>query len=117
PKRQFVLHVVDAEGSVQTFRIGPHTPTMKAEDVHLVHRLWLELTKEPGLDKIHHSDLVTLALTRLARDYTGRDRDEVLRTLRKGKDGTDGQNGGKGKDGTDRKSGGGTPPTPPVVGP
>ncbi|HZQ91723.1 MAG TPA: APC family permease [Terriglobales bacterium] len=81
PKRQFVFHVVSPDGSVKTYRIGPHTPTMKSEDVHLVHRLWLDLTRLRGLEKMHHSDIVTLALTRFARDYAGRDRDEILRTL------------------------------------
>ncbi|HWR16375.1 MAG TPA: APC family permease [Terriglobales bacterium] len=82
PKRQFVLQVVRPDISVDTFRIGPHAPTMKSEDVHLVHRLWLSITKERGMDRVHHSDVVTLALTRFARDYTGRDRDDILRELK-----------------------------------
>ncbi len=81
PKRQFVLQVVRPDLTVDTFRIGPHAPTMKSEDVHLVHRLWLNITKEGGLDNVHHSDVVTLALTRFARDYAGRDRADILREL------------------------------------
>jgi hypothetical protein len=54
---------------------------MKTEDVHLVHRLWLRMRRE--IDDLHHSDLVTLSLTRLARDY-GRDPEEILRALKKG---------------------------------
>jgi Amino acid permease len=84
PKRQFVLQVVRPDLSVDTFRIGPHAPTMKSEDVHLVHRLWLNITKETGMDKVHHSDVVTLALTRFARDYAGRDRADIVRELRRG---------------------------------
>ncbi len=83
PKRQFVLQVVRPDMKVDTFRIGPHTPTMKTEDVHLVHRLWLNITREPGLDNLHHHDILTEALTRFARDYSGRDRDEILKQLRK----------------------------------
>ena len=49
PKRQFVLQVVHPDGHLETFRIGPHTPTMKDEDVLLLHRLWLSITREPGL--------------------------------------------------------------------
>jgi hypothetical protein len=55
---------------------------MKSEDVHLVHRLWLNITKELGMDKLHHSDIVTVALTRFARDYAGRDHREILRELK-----------------------------------
>jgi len=84
PKRQFVLQVVRPDLTVDTFRIGPHAPTMKSEDVHLVHRLWLNITKEAGMDRVHHSDVVTLALTRFARDYAGRDRTEILRELKRG---------------------------------
>lgn len=83
PKRQIVFQVVHPDHRVETFRIGPHTPTMKTEDVHLVHRLWLRLRKHPGMEDLHHSDLVTLSLTRLASDY-GRDPEDIVRALRKG---------------------------------
>jgi amino acid transporter len=83
PKRQFVFQVVRPDKSVETYRIGPHTPTMKTEDVHLVHKIWLDIKKFPGTEDIHHSDIVTLALTRLARDYN-LDKDDVLKNLKKG---------------------------------
>lgn len=83
PKRQFVFNVVRADSTVESYRIGPHTPTMKTEDVHLVHRIWLDIKKIPGTEDIHHSDIVTLALTRLSRDYT-LDKDDVLKNLKKG---------------------------------
>jgi len=83
PKRQFVLQIVHPDMQVDTFRIGPHTPSMKTEDVHLVHRLWLNITREQGLDRLHHHDILTEALTRFARDYAGRDRDDILKELRK----------------------------------
>jgi amino acid transporter len=83
PKRQFVLQIVHPDAKVDTFHIGPHTPSMKTEDIHLVHRLWLNITRERGLDKIHHNDILTEALTRFARDYAGRDRDEILGELRR----------------------------------
>ena len=83
PKRQFVFNVVRADSTVESYRIGPHTPTMKTEDVHLVHRIWLDIKKIPGTEDIHHSDIVTLALTRLSRDYN-LDKDDVLKNLKKG---------------------------------
>jgi amino acid transporter len=83
PRRQFVFQVVYPDMQVETFRIGPHTPTMKAEDIHLVHRLWLNITREPGLENLHHHDILTEALTRFAREYAGRDCQEILRDLRK----------------------------------
>ncbi len=84
PRRQFVLQIVYPDSkTVDTFRIGPHTPTMKTEDVHLVHRLWLNITQEPGLDKVHHHDILTEALTRFSREYHGTDRDQILKDLRR----------------------------------
>jgi amino acid transporter len=83
PKRQFVLQVVRPTFEVETYRIGPHTPDLKTEDIHLVHRLWLNITREHGLEKLHHSDIVSAALSRFARDYAGRDREEILNVLKK----------------------------------
>jgi len=83
PKRQFVFNVVRPDSTVETYRIGPHTPTMKTEDVHLVHKIWLDIKKIQGTEDIHHSDIVTLALTRLSRDYS-LDKEDVLKNLKKG---------------------------------
>jgi hypothetical protein len=83
PKRQFVFNVVRPDYTVETYRIGPHTPTMKTEDVHLVHKIWLDIKKFQGTEDIHHSDIVTLALTRLSRDYNV-DKEDVLKNLKKG---------------------------------
>jgi len=69
PKRQFVLQIVHPDGKVDSFRIGPHTPTMMNEDVLLLHRLWLNITREPGLENVHHHEILTEALTRFAHDY------------------------------------------------
>jgi amino acid transporter len=106
PKRQFILQIVHPDFKVDTFTIGPHTPSLKTEDVHLVHRLWLNITREPGMDKLHHHDILTEALTRFAREYAGRDRQEILKELRKA----------SGQTVVTRPIGGegGRPPQPPV---
>src|ERR1700675_617005 len=81
PKKQFVLQIVQPGGIVDTFRIGPHTPTMKNEDIALLHRLWLNITREPGLENVHHHDILTQALTRFAHDYGARDHDNIVKEL------------------------------------
>src|ERR1700730_8385514 len=83
PKRQFIFQVVRPDLSVETVDIRPHTPSLKTEDVHLVHRLWLNITHEEGLETLHHHDILTEALTRFAREYAGHDRQDILRKLRK----------------------------------
>jgi len=83
PKRQFVLQIVHPDGKLDSFRIGPHTPTMMNEDVLLLHRLWLNITREPGLENVHHHEILTEALTRFAHDYAARDRQEIIKELRR----------------------------------
>ncbi len=83
PKRQFVLQIIKPDGIVDSFRIGPHTPSMKNEDVVLLHRLWLNVTREPGLENIHHHDILTEALTRFARDFAAHDHEHIVKELRR----------------------------------
>jgi amino acid transporter len=122
PKRQIVFQVVRPDSTVETYRIGPHTPTMRTEDVHLVHKIWLDIKKIQGTEDIHHSDIITLALTRLSRDYS-LDKDDVLKNLKKGVRGTppttatfvrepDTEDTQKRTDGPRREQ-----PMPPVTGP
>jgi amino acid transporter len=83
PKQQFVLQIVQPDGKIDTFRIGPHNPSMKNEDVILLHRLWLNVTREPGLENVHHHDILTEALTRFARDFGAHDHEEIVKELRR----------------------------------
>src|ERR1700690_2375447 len=86
PKRQFLLQIVQPDGAADTFRIGPHTPTMKDEDVVLLHRLWLNITREPGLENIHHHDILTEALSRFANAYGDREHADIVKELRQNAD-------------------------------
>ena len=63
------------------FYIGPHAPTLSPDDVQLVHRLWLNMRRDPSVQDLHHSDIITYALTRLAGQYA-REKAEILRELR-----------------------------------
>ena len=81
PKRQFTFYVVPSTGDAESFHIGPHAPTIGVSDVQLVHRLWLNLRRDPDMAHLHHSDIVTFALTRLANEY-GTDRTGTLDLLR-----------------------------------
>ncbi|MGD0901945.1 MAG: APC family permease [Terracidiphilus sp.] len=81
PKRQFNLYVIAPEGEVKVFYIGPHAPALSPDDVQLVHRLWLNMRRDPSASDLHHSDIITYALTRLAGQYA-REKQEILRDLR-----------------------------------
>jgi len=82
PKRQFTFYVIMPSGDARAFHIGPHAPALQGEDVQLVHRLWLNFRRDPGMEYLHHTDIVTYALTRLASEYA-RDKVETLNDLRR----------------------------------
>ncbi len=82
PKRQFTFYVVPPGGEAESFHIGPHAPSIPASDVQLVHRLWLNLRRDPNMQDLHHSDVVTFALTRLALEYST-DKSRTLQELQK----------------------------------
>jgi amino acid transporter len=81
PRRQFNFYVIDPAGLVKVFYIGPHAPALSPDDVQLVHRLWLNMRRDPSMPDLHHSDIITYALTRLAGQYA-REKQEILRDLR-----------------------------------
>ncbi len=81
PKRQFNFCVVASDGNVKVFYIGPHAPQLSPDDVQLVHRLWLNMRRDPSMQDLHHSDIITYALTRLAGQYA-REKADILRDLR-----------------------------------
>jgi len=82
PKRQFTFYIIKPDGESLSFHIGPHAPTIQPDEVQLVHRLWLNLRRDPGMRDLHHSDIVTYALSRMASDFA-RDKDGMLHGLQR----------------------------------
>ncbi len=84
PRQPFSLEVI-APGRPSLFvNLGPHPPRLWPEDVDLTHRLWLGLTEEVFGSKLHHRDVLGVALRRLEKDLNedGR-REEAIADLRK----------------------------------
>jgi amino acid transporter len=65
PRPAISLEVVLPDEKSIFFNLGPHPPRLWPEDVDLVHRLWLELSEETSGAKLHHRDVVGVALQRL----------------------------------------------------
>ena len=82
PKRQVCFHVVEPNGQVDDFSLGAHAPKLADEDVELIHKLWLEVIKENGLDDFHHKEVVTVALKHLAEEMKDKERKEILERMR-----------------------------------
>jgi len=81
PKRQLNFYVIDPSGHSRVYYLGPHAPSLRPDDVQLVHRLWLNLRRDPNIQDLHHSDVITYALTRLASQYA-REHQEIVKDLR-----------------------------------
>jgi len=83
PSRQVTIHVVDPAGAVDDFTLGAHAPALADADVDLIHNLWLDATKTGGVEGLHHREIVTVALARLAEDLKGASRPDALERLRR----------------------------------
>lgn len=86
PRHAFSLEVITPERPSMYVNLGPHPPRLWPEDVDRVHELWLRLSRQFG-SKLHHRDIVGVALERLERDLVdGREQDvvnDLSRGLRK----------------------------------
>jgi amino acid transporter len=81
PKRQLNFYVINPTGESKVYYLGPHAPSLGPDDVQLVHRLWLNMRRDPSMQDLHHRDIITYALTRLASQYA-REKQEILKDLR-----------------------------------
>lgn len=83
PRHAFSLEIISPGRPSIYVNLGPHPPRLWPEDVDRVHELWLRLSQKFG-SKLHHRDIVGVALERLQRDLTnGRD-EEVIEDLSRG---------------------------------
>jgi amino acid transporter len=82
PRPQLSLEILDEKKNKQTFfNLGPHPPRLWPEDIELLHELWLNLSdKGPGY-KLHHRDVIRVALRRLDAELRTPNAKEVLKEV------------------------------------
>jgi hypothetical protein len=84
PRHPFSLEVISPDRASIYVNLGPHPPRLWPEDLDRLHDLWLMLSEQPDFgSKLHHRDVVGLALHRLEQGLTGPEREQVLADLRK----------------------------------
>jgi amino acid transporter/nucleotide-binding universal stress UspA family protein len=80
PRHAFSLEISSGDRPTVFVNLGPHPPRLWPEDVETVHSLWLELSENFG-SKLHHRDVVGVALRRMVRDMNSGIRDDVVRDV------------------------------------
>jgi len=83
PRHPFSLEII-SEGRASIYvNLGPHPPRLWPEDLDRAHDLWLKLSENFG-SRLHHRDVIGVALRRLEKDLDAAERsEEVLTDLEK----------------------------------
>jgi hypothetical protein len=68
-------------GIAREYSLGPHLPRLRAQDLDLLHQIWLEVTSDPRFAGAHHYHVVAVALEELQRELNSSTRQEVLDRL------------------------------------
>ncbi len=68
PRRQVCFRIVNPESEDSVVYLGAHAPHLTEEDLSLIHKLWLQVSNVPSRKRVHHRDVVRVALNRLERD-------------------------------------------------
>jgi len=72
PRRQVEFRVVGLGHQEHTVYLGAHSPRLTEADLSLIHEIWLQVSQLPARQRVHHRDVVRVALERLKRDLKGR---------------------------------------------
>jgi amino acid transporter len=82
PKPQFNLEIHLPNGDKTYKVLGPHAPNLTANEVNLLHRLWLRFSDGVAPEELHHHDVVHFALEELQKDLDEGREDQVRERLR-----------------------------------
>jgi amino acid transporter len=82
PRPQLSLQLFDPVARKSLFfNLGPHPPRLWPQDLDLLHDLWLELSERWLGPKLHHRDVIRIALRRLNHDLHSDHTDDVVKQL------------------------------------
>ncbi len=82
PRHAFSLEITNPDRPSTFVNLGPHPPRLWPEDVARLHKIWLRLSELPGLgSKIHHRDIVGIALRRLEKELDTSVPDEIAGSI------------------------------------
>ena len=82
PKPQFNLEIHLPNGDKIYKVLGPHAPNLTANEVNLLHRMWLRFSEVLAPEELHHHDVVHFALEEVQKEIEEGQEDAVVRRLR-----------------------------------
>ena len=82
PRHPFSLEVISPGRPSIYVNLGPHPPRLWPEDLERLHDMWLDLSADGFGSKLHHRDVIGVALRRLKRDLNSDRRGEALVDLK-----------------------------------
>jgi hypothetical protein len=71
PRRQVWCRIVGPGSREHSVSLGAHAPELTEDDVSLIHKIWLQVSQLPARRRVHHRDVVRVALERLEREIRG----------------------------------------------
>jgi len=84
PRHAFSLEIIHPDRPSTFVNLGPHPPRLWPEDVDRLHNIWLRLTEREGLGaKLHHRDVVGVALQRIEEELDTSQRAQILADFEK----------------------------------
>jgi len=82
PKPQFNLEIHLPNGDKVYKVLGPHAPNLTANEVNLLHRLWLRFSDSTAPLEMHHHDIVHFALEEVQKELDEGHEEIVVNRLR-----------------------------------
>src|SRR5215831_14375503 len=82
PKPQFNLEIHMPTGDKIFKVLGPHAPNLTANEINLLHRLWLRFSDSVTPLELHHHDVVHFALEEVQKELEDGHEDDVVCRLR-----------------------------------
>jgi hypothetical protein len=83
PRPPFNLEIFLPGGGREFFLLGPHAPHLTANEVNLIHQLWLKFSDLVSPEELHHHDVVHFALNQMMDEMKEGKTDQVVKRLRK----------------------------------
>jgi amino acid transporter len=82
PKPQFNLEIHLPTGDKVYKVLGPHAPNLTANEVNLLHRLWLRFSESAAPLELHHHDVVHFALEEVMKEIEEGQEEKVVTRLK-----------------------------------